>query len=142
MESRIRAWRWQGPHQVAQKSTTTIWPGKSTGPILRPSRVLSRKSGLEPTPAPLLPSTASLQPKSSSEKSVASIRTERRERARWEELFIFMASQAYGNPGERGSAGGGIAGEETTRGGEGIPGGAGHTDDHGPTRTVTDPHGP
>src|SRR6266545_599599 len=119
MGSRIRAWMWQGPHQVAQKSTTTTWPGKSAGPSLRPSRVLSRKSGLAPTA--LLPPTASLQPKSISEKSAASIRMLRGERARWGVLFIVMASQAYGKQRGSGVARGRVPSGETAGGGEGIP---------------------
>src|SRR5262245_43027087 len=132
MGSRIRAWTRQGPHQVAQKSTITTWPGKSVGPSLRPSRVLSRNSGLAPT-APLLPPPASLQPKSISEKSAANIRTERRERALREVLFIVMASQAYGNPGHRASPRR-ESERRNRKGGGGIPAG-------GETRTNTDWHG-
>ena len=36
--SRILAWVRQGPHQVAQKSTTTTLPLKSAGPVSPPSR--------------------------------------------------------------------------------------------------------
>ena len=85
---------------MAQKSTTTTWPGKLRGPSVRPSTDGNWKSTLVPgaggLPAAVpLPAVApSLQLRRSRETKTAAARTGRQDRSTWEKVVVIMASQA------------------------------------------------